>query len=230
MLFDIGEPKTEIKAETKAQAKERTKKEWADLRASVQAYLRTHENRETLETFRIQMTALFEAMCEGQHKFSRRPNISLRLITDSDPPGKVIVLPRFLKGYREELGHLHNCNQTIELLEETSLKIKDQEGKQFQKRLDVDNCLMKSPEVGAIYRSAMTDAQRIVSTIRDFLDDRRAVLARNCNHCCICGRGLTDELSRSRGIGPECIKSTNIVAILVGEGRPDPTFIVPEPA
>jgi hypothetical protein len=56
-----------------------------------------------------------------------------------------------------------------------------------------------------IYPSAPRDAARVVETIHDFLDDAAAVFARSHDHCCICGRGLTDEVSRSRGIGPECV-------------------------
>jgi hypothetical protein len=59
--------------------------------------------------------------------------------------------------------------------------------------------------LGMIYSSAPRDAARLVETIHDFLDDAAAVFARSHDHCCICGRGLTDEVSRSRGIGPECV-------------------------
>jgi hypothetical protein len=80
--------------------------------------------------------------------------------------------------------------------------------------------------VGSMYKSAEEDARRVVGTIREFLDDSRTVLARGYDHCCICGRGLTDELSRSRGIGPECIQKADIVAVLIGPSAAG--FAVPE--
>jgi hypothetical protein len=51
-------------------------------------------------------------------------------------------------------------------------------------------------------------ADQALQTIADYLADPATVFARSHGHCCICGRSLTDELSRSRGIGPECIKIT----------------------
>jgi hypothetical protein len=48
--------------------------------------------------------------------------------------------------------------------------------------------------------------------MRDFLDDHRTVFARSHDNCSCCGKALTDELSRSRGIGPECIKKLDWVA------------------
>jgi hypothetical protein len=41
---------------------------------------------------------------------------------------------------------------------------------------------------------------------RDWRQNPGAVLARSTDHCCVCGRVLTDPVSRGRGIGPECSK------------------------
>jgi hypothetical protein len=46
----------------------------------------------------------------------------------------------------------------------------------------------------------------LVQLLRDWRENPRAVLARSTDHCCVCGRVLTDPVSRGRGIGPECIK------------------------
>jgi hypothetical protein len=46
------------------------------------------------------------------------------------------------------------------------------------------------------------------------LDDQGEVLARSRDRCCICGRKLTDELSCSRGIGPECYRNAAHKVIL----------------
>jgi hypothetical protein len=50
------------------------------------------------------------------------------------------------------------------------------------------------------------EAGRVADTARAFLDDAGAVLARSHDHCCICGKVVTDERSKARGIGPECIR------------------------
>ena len=164
-------------------------------------------------------------MRDGRTEFERRPNISLRLIADGDTPSKVIVLPGFHKGHNSST--LLVQNHAIELLEQNTVKAKKDgvlvEGKQFQRRLTVKNHEDGPPDVGRIYPSALRDAHKVVGTIRDFLADRRAVLARNCDQCCICGRKLTDELSRSRGIGPECVQTAAWKYVLG-----DPQFAVAE--
>jgi hypothetical protein len=74
-----------------------------------------------------------------------------------------------------------------------------------------------------IYRSALDDAQRFIGTVREFLDNPGAVFARSHDACCICGRTLTDELSRSRGIGPECILKLDVILC-----RPATKLVQPE--
>jgi hypothetical protein len=61
--------------------------------------------------------------------------------------------------------------------------------------------------------------RRAVAVMDDFLADRRAVFARSHNNCCVCGRSLTDEQSRARGIGPECIKGVDFFLVLGAEPR-----------
>jgi hypothetical protein len=45
------------------------------------------------------------------------------------------------------------------------------------------------------------------------------VFARSHDSCCVCGRHLTDEQSRSRGIGPECIKTVDFFLYLTTEPK-----------
>lgn len=49
----------------------------------------------------------------------------------------------------------------------------------------------------------------ITDLLHGLLIEPEATFAQSAqsNHCCCCGRGLTDVVSRTRGIGPECIKS-----------------------
>jgi Family of unknown function (DUF6011) len=55
---------------------------------------------------------------------------------------------------------------------------------------------------------ARSDAalERMVDVMRDFLIDPDAVFARSAGRCCLCQRLLKDEVSRGRGIGPECVQ------------------------
>jgi hypothetical protein len=46
----------------------------------------------------------------------------------------------------------------------------------------------------------------LVQLLRDWRQNPGAVLARSTDHCCCCGRALSDPTSRGRGIGPECCK------------------------
>jgi hypothetical protein len=66
--------------------------------------------------------------------------------------------------------------------------------------------------VGRFFYARFEDALR---TLRDalsaFATDPVGGLSIKPDHCLNCGRKLTDELSRSRGIGPECIKSWETV-------------------
>jgi hypothetical protein len=79
------------------------------------------------------------------------------------------------------------------------------------------------PKVWRIHSTVLYDLRRVVATVDSFVQDHRAVLARSHDHCCICGRVLTDELSRSRGIGPECIHKTEWGAFLNAQ-----SLIMPE--
>jgi hypothetical protein len=46
----------------------------------------------------------------------------------------------------------------------------------------------------------------LVQLLRDWRQNPGAVLARSTDHCCVCGRVLTDPISRGHGIGPECVR------------------------
>jgi hypothetical protein len=225
MLFDEATVATETtttptrrREETR---KEREKREWAEIRSATNGYL--NENAELLQAFRLRMRALFDAMqSRVPGPYTRRPNISLRLIADGDPAAKLIVLPVLFRGSSEH--RLDIDAHEIEFMQEKPVKANGQDGMQYQKRIDFTNEVGRPPRVNYIYKSAVDDARRVIATIRDFMADSRAVLARGCDNCCICGRPLSDELSRSRGIGPECIKSSDIIAVLIEPGTP--SFLV----
>jgi hypothetical protein len=55
--------------------------------------------------------------------------------------------------------------------------------------------------------------QAQAKTVRDFYylfaADPSAILALESERCCLCGKALTEPLSRSRGVGPECARKWN---------------------
>jgi hypothetical protein len=207
---------------------------WGAIRADVDRYLAA--NADVLGAFRDRLTGLFVAMRdalvkEDKEPFRRRPNVSLRLIVAGEPAAKLIALPHVR--HDRTGGYLIPWGHTIELMERRPLKLvhegREADTVQFLKKLDFQDTGPRAFRAGSLYRSAADDARRLVETIREFLGDARAVLSRGCDHCCICGRPLTDELSRSRGIGPECIRKADIVAVLLGDGQLAGTFVAPEP-
>ncbi|WP_437194633.1 DUF6011 domain-containing protein [Planctomicrobium sp. SH527] len=53
-------------------------------------------------------------------------------------------------------------------------------------------------------------AENLVELTKFFLLFPDQVFARSKDRCCCCGRPLTDEISRARGIGPECLRVVNL--------------------
>jgi hypothetical protein len=57
----------------------------------------------------------------------------------------------------------------------------------------------------------MSEAVRVIETLKAMTteesDDAMKAFADNLGRCCICGRTLTDEISRARGMGSECAKN-----------------------
>jgi hypothetical protein len=173
-----------------------------------------------LGEFRELMEKLFTGMAaERGGEFRRKPNISLRLIADGLPAVKLIALPHWCAHSKRLQCGLVRC----ELLVERELtSAGGQVGKNRQQQIVV-SLRPERVDLKRYRRSAEEDVHRVVQTIRSFLSDRRAVLARSHDNCCVCGRALTDELSRSRGIGPECIKVAPFLLFLNG-----PSIIVAE--
>lgn len=48
--------------------------------------------------------------------------------------------------------------------------------------------------------------ENFAQTSKEFVLFPWQVLSRSKDHCCICGKNLTDEISRGRGIGPDCLR------------------------
>jgi uncharacterized protein (TIGR02996 family) len=165
------------------------------------------DNAGLLESFRVSLTALFAPLEVAARRraagpFRRKPPISLRLIVEGEPPAKLIVLPHAtVFGRRDQRVVRLDCARMDCELVDTGSALKS------YVRLGVSLSPCAAHLGRRYWQTALGDTQRVVETVRDFVTDRRKVLARSHDHCCICGRGLTDELSRGRGIGPECIQN-----------------------
>jgi uncharacterized protein (TIGR02996 family) len=164
------------------------------------------DSAEVLEAFRVSLTALFAPLEVAARRraagpLRRRPPISLRLIAEGEPPAKLVVLPHAtVYGRRGQRAVRLDCARM-----DCDLVDTDSAGKSHVRlRVGLSPCAAHISWERLV--GAADDARRVVETVRDFITDRRAVLARCHDHCCVCGRGLTDELSRGRGIGPECVQ------------------------
>jgi uncharacterized protein (TIGR02996 family) len=164
------------------------------------------DNAGLLESFRVSLTTLFAPLEVAARRraagpFRRRPPISLRLIVEGEPPAKLVVLPHAtVSGRRGQRTVRLDCARMDCELVDTGSALKS------YVRLGVSLSPCAAHLGRRYWQTATQDVQRVVETVRDFVTDRRKVLARSQDHCCICGRGLTDELSRGRGIGPECVQ------------------------
>jgi hypothetical protein len=182
--------------------------DWTAIRSAVNQAL--VDNAVLLQEFREKVTIVFRWMLEGSEKpFKRRPPVSLRLICGGKPFAKLIVHP----GWNSVSKTIGLDWVACELLQETSLVVNYTPVRKFGNQVDFIIRVGCPSKVKSIYRTAETDVGRVVDVIRDFLDDHRAVFARSHDHCSCCGRALTDELSRSRGIGPECIKKIDAFGV-----------------
>jgi hypothetical protein len=156
-------------------------------------------------------------------RFTRKPNISLRLIADGDPRAKLITLP----GWSRHLKQLDVDSLSCELLVERTVGTPGGAGLNRRKQASI-RFLRRwgSPpkwHTGMLSASSGEhDIRRIVATVRSFVNDSGAVLARCRDNCCICGKGLTDELSRARGIGPECIRICEFLLFQPGRSIIEP--------
>jgi len=65
---------------------------------------------------------------------------------------------------------------------------------------------------GRVYRTAGSLKERVIDCLENLTFKDRAVLL--SFHCLICGKGLTDPVSRARLIGPECAGRASIVVPL----------------
>lgn len=142
---------------------------------------------------------IFREKTEGA-TYKRKPGVALRLQEDNV---RLTATPSWNK-YAKTL----NCSELrLELLTEQKATTGGKEGIKldwlFHFKLTPD----WPPTLTKMHIwPPCEDTSAFCRIIRDFVQDPLAVLGRNSDNCGICGRCLTDGASRSRGIGPECIR------------------------
>jgi hypothetical protein len=210
-------------ARTKKEAAKQKKKQeqeyWAEQRARSQVL--ADQSLALFQTFHEVTTAYFTEEVAGQ-TFERKPHISITLVTLGEPRAKIAIRPCWQTTYGEKKTlSLLPDRVHIELLVER-LEWKNSE-QIVATHKDLELVLYKTKvSMGRYYPNRVEECiGRVVETMTAFMIDPEPVLARSCDHCCVCGRGLTDETSRSRGIGPECLKKWgNIRDVLDRLARP----------
>lgn len=77
---------------------------------------------------------------------------------------------------------------------------------QLKPRLVVHLDVLEDIEARPLYKDFGPDVARFLAIVERFLDDPDAAFALSGANCVFCGRPLTDEASRLRGIGPDCFE------------------------
>jgi hypothetical protein len=191
---------------------------WSAMRRAGEEHFGEFANVYTM--FRLQMEPFFQALSKGVCEFARRPPISLRLMLLGEPLAKLSVLPLW---HQRRKSNIIDCSTTIgELLVEEKKTVSGRSVVRWRRVLDFTLPKDGRPRCGRLGLNGLHNLERIAGTIVAFVDDARGVLARNHDHCCICGRHLTDEVSRSRGIGPECIEKLDLLWVVDSPGLRTP--------
>jgi hypothetical protein len=176
---------------------------WAEWEAQV----REHQN--VFDPFQEWVTWHFADMDQHHHEktgvagYIVRPNIGLRLLTP-DQAQTLAVRPGWRKGRRDGdvriRGVLQLDRVELELLTKgrLTMRIILVEGQPAEPRR-----VVLDPE---LRRHGL---RSLVAVCHGFLMDPQVVMARSSDNCVNCGKGLSDDVSRTRGIGPECIRRFN---------------------
>jgi hypothetical protein len=181
--------------------------EWRVIRQNAERILKEHA--EMLETFRVRTAKVLGMVLKSkQSPFARRPNVSMRLICEDDPPAKLVSLPSWNSRAKTVNLDWLSC----EFMQEQTATVgvgsgESLTGHKFDALFTVSLATGLDQRIQRMRKSAESDLRRLLNVVRDFVDDGFAVFARSHDHCCICGRALTDGKSCMRGIGPECIQT-----------------------
>jgi Family of unknown function (DUF6011) len=170
-------------------------------------------NADTFENCRAFVAPFFEhrkqAIAQKQEglpegvEFRQRPVIALRLFDSK--LDKIVIRPcwtsKASSGYQIG-GTLNPQAITLELLRDHPIS----RGSRLDMR--ISPVIPRAWRISTKTQVNMDNVKYVVDRLKDFLADPEAFFVRRGNwcKCCCCGKDLTDQLSVSRGIGPECIK------------------------
>ena len=65
-----------------------------------------------------------------------------------------------------------------------------------------------------IYQRVLGATARLADSLREWVDNPAAMWTGSSDHCLFCGKSLTDDVSRTRGIGPECLKKYQLLDVI----------------
>jgi hypothetical protein len=131
--------------------------------------------------------------------YFHRPPLGLRLECDNDMTLAVRPAwrkPKALPGHREGWGAVRTEVVEVEVLKRgVVLSVRLTEG--------------RPPRARTVTRDDV-DRRRALDALRDkthdLLVDPWALFSEQADNCSCCGRAITDIVSKTRGIGPECIR------------------------
>jgi Family of unknown function (DUF6011) len=150
--------------------------------------------------FREMLTAYFEQE-QPVEVLTRRPQIGFRL-----PHGEYIFSARPYWSARHKV-----IDPEIVLVEALRVALDDR-GRHSATRKKVV-CLtlgpMQSKWTSWNHVHGQDALDNCVEMVRYFVLRPQDVFRRASDHCCCCGRQLRDQLSRTRGIGPECLQAVS---------------------
>ncbi|HBJ33420.1 MAG TPA: hypothetical protein DDZ51_01405 [Planctomycetaceae bacterium] len=197
-----------------------------DLIALAEALERYAQGNLKLEKFFDMTVNYFRCKCFDRTNLERRPPVSLCL---RDPDHVFTLKPGYRSATKrrqqdgsmvfKEYGQMQFESVYIDCVSITELP--PQDGRQVLQHTKA--CKLRLDESGRLshhgawyYRYAPSAVDEFVKVVNEFILFPWQILSRSKNRCCCCGKWLTDDVSRSRGIGPECLRSA---ALCFGEPR-----------
>lgn len=161
-------------------------------KAEIEATL--HTSAIDLDNLRRVASAFFAEATDGK-VYKRRPGVSIRLPVDGDPPATLIIAP----GWDSRKKVVNTASVRLEL---KVIRMADQEIPTVELAVVLED--RREPNLMCWSLKWPEGAKRLTHTVAAFLVEPTATFAKASDHCCMCGHPLTDEISRARGIGPEC--------------------------
>jgi Family of unknown function (DUF6011) len=133
--------------------------------------------------------------------YQRRPNLSLRLAAEGEPPARLLIHP----GWNPYRKALDTSRVQLELITEEA----DARTGKPRRCVEIGVGLTAAGARASQYQLSprgVEKARRLAGLVAAFVRDPAREFARSADRCCICGRALVDGVSRARGIGPECLR------------------------